>query len=82
MDKSRRTEAEDEVRLGEYLRSMHEVLGSSPSTGISQVWWHTCNPSIHDGGRRIKSSRYPWLHSKFDASLGYMGPCLQQNKIS
>jgi hypothetical protein len=42
---------------------------------------HSCNPSIQEmerGESEIQGQLL--LHSKFEASLGYMKPCLKRNK--
>lgn len=38
---------------------------------------HTCNPSWEIEGGGLSSSGYLWLHSRFKASLGYVGPRLK-----
>ena len=39
---------------------------------------HICHPSTWEmeaGGSGVQG--HPWLHSEFEASLGYMRPCLK-----
>jgi len=52
----------------------------SPSLPINYMWWHTLVISAHTVGerRRIRSLSYPWLHSEFGTSLGYMKFCLNK----
>lgn len=55
------------------LPSMHRALGSILST--TQTEFGDASLSLqHLGGesKRSRSSRLPWLHSKFEVSLGYV----------
>lgn len=48
---------------------------------LQHIMSHTCNPSnweVEAGGLGVL--RYPWLHSEFTASLGYMRPFLKREE--
>ena len=62
--------------LGEYLPAMQGALGPSPVPHKPNMLGQANNSStqgVEAGQSEFQS--YPWLHSKFEASLSYMRSC-------
>lgn len=74
-----RTIYRDAAHSVERLPSMHWVPLPTRHKAGGAV--HTCDPSTRGpeaGGSGVCS--HPWLHIRFEASLGYMRPCQKRRK--